>query len=935
MPGSLIETKFYIPPVRPNLISRPRLIEKLNAGLGNGNLGNGQFDDGYHFPRRLTLVSAPAGFGKTTLITNWIRQLRQFGKGIPIVCGWLSLDEADNEPLRFVTYLTAAVQKADLDENSEFGVELLAGLQSSRPPDEAAVIPALLNELTDLTRPMLLILDDYHTITDPTIHDLLAQLIDYLPPQIQLVITSREDPALPLPRWRVRGQLTEIRAADLRFSSHEAADFLFHTMGLKLTDEVVAQLESRTEGWVAGLQLAALAIQSPISIDGELDTTQLAADFSGSDRHVAGYLLEEVLHRQPEARQRFLLETAVLERFNAAVCDHLTGRGDSRQMLEILDQNNLFVIPLDNQGQWYRYHHLFAQLLRHRLERDETAEVREARHRKARDWFDEQGLMESTIYHGLKAGDLSWVADYLCRFGPASLWEGTKAALFKSWLNQLPQDLIKTSPRLRLLACWAYLITADINRAEQYLLPLESVAELEETLQAEVFLIKAIFARGKGENEGALAWVSKALKILPESQETMRHLAYLQVTSASLNLGQIDKANDVSRFVYDSVDISTTSGLNLYLSAAQMLSIVLRDKAQPFPAMNMLQHTIDVVNERATTSVPMIGLLLAEVARIYYEWNELEKAADFCNQAITLGERTGISDLLFSSYLLDAYLARREGDLNRINQRLTWFRDVTHQGDMGELVTVSEFIEASFKLDIGDLASAVRWANASGLKLTDNPTFNRYGHYHTLIRIYLAEGERLEGDKQQAELLSGVAGLIERLMVVVQEANIDLGIIELLILKAILLNIQDDINSATAVMSQAIALAEPGSLVRTFLDNGPPVYPLIREIALKGIGLQNGGPVYIQSLLQACEAEWGAFRPDQSHLAPSPLVDPLTEREREVLACIVAGLSNREIEERLVISRNTVRTHIKNMYSKLGVNGRKEAVEQAQLVGLS
>jgi LuxR family maltose regulon positive regulatory protein len=669
-------------------------------------------------------------------------------------------------------------------------------------------------------------------------------------------------------------------------------------------------------------------------MQGEEDVAQLVADFSGSDRHVAGYLLEEVLNRQPEGRQRFLLETAVLERFDAVVCNHLTGRDDSHQMLKILDQNNLFIIPLDNQGKWYRYHHLFAQLLRHRLEQNETAESRAARHRRARDWFDAQGLMEETIYHSLKAGDKGWVADYLCRIEPANLWEGTMAAMFKSWLIQLPDELFNRSHRLLLLASWAYLITADIEEMEKFLTPLTKMPDLADTLQAELFLIQAIFARGQGQNEKALELVSKALAVLPEAQETMRHIAFMQVVSACINLGQIDRAYDVSRFVYDSVDTHTTTGLNMFLTAAQMMSVVLRDKAKPYPAMNMLQHTIEIVNERAKTSVPMIGVLYIEIGRIYYEWNELEKAVEFCDKTIALGERTGISDLLFPSYLLDASLARLEGDYRRIEERLKWFREVTHQANMTEMVTISEFLEAAFRLDIGDLDSAVRWINASGLKLTDEPTYHRYGHYHTLIRIYLAECGRSQNGQQQLILLSQLAELLERLLIVVREVNVDYGLIELMVLKAVLLNMQGNLTAAADILAKAISLAEFGTLVRVFLDGGPAIYPIIREVALNNPDSLPGNHLFIQRLLRACEAEWGRLNSGQFQLFTSPLIDPLTDREREVLTCIVAGLSNREIEERLHITHTTVRTHIKNLYSKLGVNGRKEAVEQGQFLGL-
>ena len=916
MPGPLLQTKFYMPPVRPNLISRPQLIERLNAGLGDGRL----------FPRRLSLVSAPAGFGKTTLVTNWIRHLKQAEDSHSPAIGWLSLDEGDNELLQFISYLVTAVQKADFGQDGEFGAELLAGLQLARPPDEAAILPALLNELTEISQPLLLILDDYHVITDEAIHALLTQLIDYLPPQVQLVITSREDPLLPLPRWRVRGQLTEIRAADLRFSSNEAADFLLHTMGLTLSDEVVARLESRTEGWVAGLQLAALSMQ------GATDPDQLVANFSGSERHVAGYLLEEVLHHQPEVRQRFLLETAVLERFNAAISDHLTGRNDSRRMLDTLVQNNLFVIPLDNQGEWYRYHHLFAQLLRHRLEREETAEQRAARHRIARAWFQEQGHMEEAIHHALKAGDTNWVADYLGRIEPTSLWEGRMAAQFKGWLNQLPTAVVETVPRLMSLAAWASLITTDVQIAEQWLWKLAGIPDLDETVRAEMLLMQAVFARNEGDNEVALELVSEALSILPEEQETVRMLAFMQVASASFNLGLIDKGHDVVRYVYDSVDTQTMAGLGLFLSAAQMLSIAMRGRLRYYEAMNILLHTLKVVEERTADVMPMVGLIYSELGRIHYDWNELDKAADYCQQTIELGRKTGISDLLFPAYFLDIQLARNEGDLKRLDKRLDWVKDVTRRSELSEIVGVADFIEASFRLEVGDVNAALRWADASGLTLDDEPAYYRFGHYLTLVRIFIAENGRQE--TPSPKMMAQINGMIDRLMALAQSVNDLYEQISLNCVKAIFLATQGDMASALDFMTEAIILAEPASMVRIFLDNGPSIYPLIREAALTDSGKGNGHSRYARRLLEACEQEWGAFRPNLENQFHQPMIDPLTEREREVLTCIVTGLSNREIEERLVISRNTVRTHLKNLYSKLGVNGREEAIEQGQLLGL-
>jgi LuxR family maltose regulon positive regulatory protein len=411
-------------------------------------------------------------------------------------------------------------------------------------------------------------------------------------------------------------------------------------------------------------------------------------------------------------------------------------------------------------------------------------------------------------------------------------------------------------------------------------------------------------------------------------------IAFMQLVSASLNLGRLNEAYDYARYVYDAVDTETTTGQNLYVGAAQLLSIILRNKGQYYQAFQLTEHSIEVVKSRAVGFFPMIGLLYSEFGRIHYEWNEVDKAAEYCRRTIELGQRTGISDLLFASYYLDTQLARKEGDLKRLTKRLKWFKEITSHTKMDEMIQIAHYIEAAFRLEIGDLTSAVRWANGSGYHFDDEPTYEQFGQYHTLVRIYLAESQHQPNNK--AQLLARAGRLIDRLQTVIQPTDDVMALVELSILEAIQFKMQAS-PAAAAEMNRAIIQAEPGTMIRTFLDNGPIVHALIQEVALAENNTAEHA-AYIQRLLRACEGEWGTTGAVSDQYATSliqPLADPLTEREREVLACITAGLSNREIEERLVITRNTVRTHIKNLYSKLGVNGRDEAVEQAQVLGLN
>ena len=447
MSTTLLSTKYFIPSTRLKLVPRPRLFERLNEGLH----------------RKLTLISAPAGFGKTTLVTEWLDYLRLDSKKesqIQNWITWLSLDEGDNDLIRFLTYIVTALNQINgFDAN--FGKVILSMLQSPKPPPTEDVLSQLINEISAIPGKIILVLDDYHLIVDQPIHDALTFLIEHLPTQMHLVFATREDPHLPLARLRSQDQLTELRATDLRFTPSEAAEFLNQVMGLDLSEENITALETRTEGWIAGLQLAAISLQ------GKEDATGLIKSFSGSHRLVLDYLIEEVLEQQTENIQTFLLQTAILDRFNGSMCNALTDQDDGQQTLEYLEQANLFIIPLDEERRWYRYHHLFADLLRQRL-RQTQPERLPMLHQKASMWHEQNGIIDEAIEHSLHGKDYVRTA-YLIEKQVGEKYEHTDQTILRRWLAELPEELVITNPNLCILHAWNLFASGQLDAANQSL----------------------------------------------------------------------------------------------------------------------------------------------------------------------------------------------------------------------------------------------------------------------------------------------------------------------------------------------------------------------------------------------------------------------------------------------------------------------------------
>ncbi|MCP5098302.1 MAG: hypothetical protein GY943_22365 [Chloroflexi bacterium] len=882
----LLHTKLFVPPLRPLLVPRPRLLAKLDRGVGG----------------KLSLVAAPAGFGKSTLIVHWLQQQAR-------PAAWLSLDENDNVPLRFFTYLVAAIQSI----NSALAENLAAGLRSPTPPDETAVIPALLNELATTDQaPFILVLDDYHVITHEAIHAALAFLIDYLPTTLHLVVTSRKAPPLPLPRWRVRGQLNDIQAADLRFTTAEAAQFLGETMELTLSETAVSNLEARTEGWIAGLQLAALSLRS------NTDRDQFIAEFVGSERQVADYLLQEVLFQQPEPIQQFLLQTAVLERFNAGLCNALLDQQNSQDILDKLEQSNLFIIPLDNSRYWYRYHHLFAQLLRYRLQRDWSETAVSDLHRRAAHWYKTQNLLDEAIAHTFQIPDHDEVARLLSTMPMHTIYEDGGAIRIKQWVKQLPTAMMPSHPYVAMLMAGASLISGDVKTLHLYL----ELVEGDEATQCYQDLFRSILIRNdSGNHQQALQLAQRALTGNRGNNDMLTSMAQIQMAVNYYVLGQLEAADGTLIKVRQSLQGDGAMFINMHLQAIEMQIQNAIAQGNLFRAEQLCLEGIDLASRDQQAQSPLIGIMYAELGNLYYQWNEMAKATTYIDQAMDWAQRTGISDIFTTSAFVQADMACASGDKEMLEKAIALIQSHLSSMRMEWAAKTMERLTAWYWLRMGDLETAVRWANGSGLTINDTPHYQERETYSTFVAIRLAES-RKSGDKRQLSPMLAMMGKLENQVISSRHV---IGLVNVLTLKALILNYQGNHAAAESALQKALSLAQPGSMQRVFLDRGEPIRPLLTQSI-------SSHPNYVGQLLRAFVDE------GETSVATAPDSDPfpiqLTARENEILQLIAAGLSNKQIEETLFVSKNTVRTHIKNLYSKLSVSSRTQAIKHARELNL-
>ncbi len=881
----LLATKLYLPPKRPNVILRPRLVERLMASL----------------ERKLTLVSAQAGFGKTTLVSEWVN-----GAGRPTA--WLSLDKEDSEPSRFLAYFVSALQTL----LPSIGEGLLTALQSPQPPPIESVMTTLVNEITSVANPFILVLDDYHLIDSTDIDEALVFLVEHLPPQMHLVIASREDPNLPLPRLRVRGQLTEVRAADLRFTVEETADFLNQAMGLSVKAEDVAALEARTEGWIAGLQLAALALQ------GEGDSADFIQSFSGSHRFVLDYMVEEVLQQQSEAVQTFLLKTAILGRLCGPLCGAVLGDSavTSQEMLTNIEQANLFVVPLDNERRWYRYHHLFADLLQQRLAQKVATSSGEDGfdvnhlHQKASIWFEENGLALEAFHHAA-AGDDIERAERLVEGEEAPLYfQGTIAPVL-NWFKRLPKTIMDSRPSLWVIYASASTLTGHpskvieemLGAAESRLVNADLPNEQIDDLYGRIAAIRAMLAITVNDGKTMLVQSKKALKHLHSN-----NLAFQSTVQMTLAYAyNLEGDRLAAKGAYQrTIGLAESSGNNAFgLAGFIGLAGIQAAENQLYQAESTYLH---VLKEAGESPQPYVCAAYMGLTQIAYEWNDWEAVQRYGQLGIKYGLQLPSVDV---EAVCQVYLARMklmQGDLAQATAFLDEAERSSREKNLEHPLLNIAAVRVLLFLRQGQISAAERVIEGLELPLSR-------------ASVLLAQGNSADA-----------LGLVEPLRRQMAEKGWQDEWLKALVLEVVVREANGDEETAVQLLSEALVAAEPGGFVRIFVDEGPEMAKILTKAAVQGIR-----PNYIDKLLAAFEAE---TRPSRLTRPPTPttLLQPLMEllspRELEVLELIAVGLSNREIGERLFLALDTIKGHNRKIFGKLHVKKRTEAVARARELGL-
>jgi LuxR family maltose regulon positive regulatory protein len=882
----LLATKLFIPPARPDLVSRSRLVERLNAGIH----------------RKLSLISAPAGFGKTTLVGEWVA-----AAGRPVA--WLSLDEGDSDPARFLAYLIAALQQID----AAIGRSVQVMLQAPQPPPPEPLLTALVNDIAGVTEPFILVLDDYHLVTALPVHQQLGFLLEHQPPQMHLVVATREDPPLPISRLRARGQMTEIRQADLQFTMEEAIAFL-QRMALELSSDDVASLLQRTEGWAAGLQMVALSLR------GTGDTQTLIQSFTGSHRYILDYLVEEVFQQQDADVQNFLLETSILDRLTSGLCDTVTGRSDSHEMLRRLEQANLFVVSLDESRQWYRYHRLFADLLYHRLETECRAEVPDL-HRQASQWYVDNGFAEYGVRHALAGTDWERAAQLIIELSGPLLKRGEAATLLV-WLQTLPEEMVLADPQLCLEVSWPLILTDQIEAAESYLTRAEQAAEE----QGNTGMLGAIaaahvhIARVRGDNQRAAELSERALALLPETDHASRSVVALNLGMSNWFRGRLAEAEEV---LTEAERAGRGSG-NDYVRFAAMafLGRVQTVQGRPLQAAELCQR---IVEEGGQSPIVAVGHY--DLGRLAYECNDLETADQHIEQGIDLSRCGQVTEFVAGGLGTLAAVKQALGETAAALGALREAEALLDQADISPAtrlcILIAHILIALAQDDVDTAASAAQQAP----KLEESGSFPDYlSLMLAQARLFLAQGEQTAA-AQHLATLHGMASQSGYQSVAIKA-------------RALQSLTCVDPEEALTALSEALALAEPLGYVRTFVDAGRPMRALLHQAAVKGIMDQ-----YVAKLLAIfTDTKYSRYRISdflsrQSGLKsetvqPETLVEPLSDRELDVLRLLAEHRTNQEIAHSLCVSVNTIKTHLKNVYGKLGVSNRREAIAKAKALNL-
>ncbi len=910
-PDVLLATKLHVPRPPPGFVPRPRLVQALSEGLARGRV----------------LVCAPAGFGKTALLAQWVH-----GSRYPVA--WLCLDAGDSDPARFWRYVAAALDRArpGLAER----VVRLLGPPPPRSFDE--LVTALINELA--AQPgadeVVLVLDDYHLIDSEVVHASAAFLLEYLPPGLHLVLTSRADPPLPLARLRARGQLAELRTAELRFTDQEAAALLGEAAGPGLPEAAVVALVARTEGWAAGLHLAGLSLR------GRADAAGFVSAFSGSHRFVLDYLTDEVLERQGGRVREFLLETSVLDRLSGELCDAVTGRAGSQALLEQAERAGLFLVPLDEVRGWWRYHHLFADLLRARLQQEQPGRVPEL-HRAAAAWSDEHDLADDAVRHALAAEDSLWAAQLTERHFDAFYYRRGEGTTLRRWLAALPADLTRSRPRL-LVAKAALAEASGHPEAVEGLLDEAEHASAESSgepfepfepsagkaasglvnLPARIALLRTYLAEIRGDAEGAIAFAAQALDAIGEGERLLASSARAHMGVAEWLQGRLERAELA---LLSSIAAWRADGqLHLTGWGCHHLGQVQRAQGRLDAAQRTYQQALEITAPPGCPALPAAGAAYVGLAEVAYQRNELDGALRHVTEGISLCRQSTFTPSLAAGLAALAWIEHARGDARRALETMAEAeRAVSDLGVVG-LVNPVPAQRARLLLAQGDVVAAARWVEERGLGPCDEPTYQREPAYLVLARVLLARGRP-----------GPALVLLERLLAVATCQGRTGSLIEIQALRALALAARGDHAAALDALAEALTPARPQGYVRVFADEGAPMHALLTQLAAhrdQQPAAPGITPGYLAALLRASRPAPAAPPSGRAAAAPPGLAEPLTDRETDVLRLIAAGKSNQRIARELVVTLDTVKKHVSHVLGKLGVANRTEAVTRARRFGL-
>ena len=895
---SLLAIKLHIPPLRTDRVSRSRLTERLLTGIQHSG--------------SLVLLSGPAGFGKTTLLSEFAA--KRSGR-----VAWLSLEEADNDPIRFWTYLISACQSV----HPGIGESGLAVLQAPPPLLPETIPTILINDLVRLEADLVLVLDDYHVIQNQTIHSSIAFLLAHLPGQLHLVVSTRVDPPWPLARFRARGQLIELRAADLRFTTEETAAFLNQVMKLGLSAQEVDALDARTEGWVASLQLAA------VSMSGRPDLSGFIKAFTGSQVYVAEYLMEEVLGRQPEDIKTFLLQTSILERLNADLCDAITGRADSAILLRDVYHANLFLIALDEEGQWFRYHHLFADLLKARLRQTASADEVAALHRRASRWYEQSGFVDEAIHHAMAAHDFEGAAQLLEENAYEATIRGELTTLLR-WMEALPNHVIQRHPQLLISKAWILTLAGSVHQVEPLLQQAEAQLGRDDESDSARYLlgnaaaIRGFFAMMTGDYPRALKLAERADTLLPERSVHARWLVPYTLGAAYRAEGEYTKA--VEAFRRQALMGEKYDNLIIWATGMTEVAIVQRLQGRLRDARDTSSRALRQAAERGGDQFGSLAKLEVPLIEILREQNELGEAHKRITHVIARMQSWPMPTDRIFAYLALIQVQEAQGDLAGAGETLRIAKDVkAAQPVLANLARSVDLCEIRLVLRSGDVATAARLIECLDLGAS-RVISAREQEGMMLARVRLAQGHAEEAERILSPLVADAEA---------REPNA--ALIQLLVLQALVLYEKGDSETAIEMLTRALTLAEPEGFIRVFLDEGHQMQNLLAATARRQTPIIDESSLrlkeYIAALLNTFRAK-PAYGDNLAFSEEDRLIVPLTPRELEVLQLIAAGDSNQRIAEKLVITLSAVKKHTGNVFNKLSVTSRTQAVARARQLGL-